>query len=268
MRWLSTVPVEHGMKAEERHELAENDLAEGLETMFERYRPHLATGLVVAIAGLVGVIAWQVIAGQWQAGRAQSWDGCLAALASGDEEVFRDVIRRHPQSRAALWAELVLADRAISQGTDLLFTKVTGETDRARELIGRAADSYLAILAAGPGGMVGERATLGLAKARESLGEFAEARRGYETLSTEFSSSPLASLAARHARSLDQEATSAWYDWFSAQRVAAEPPPAPPAAADQKDEPRPVSEAPDTAQPAPDAAAAKPAAEAAASPAE
>ncbi len=259
------------MKAEERHELAENDLAEGLETMLERYTPHLATGLVVAIAGLVGVIAWQVIAGQWQAGRAQSWDGCLAALASGDEEVFRDVIRRHPQSRAALWAELVLADRAISQGTDLLFTKVTGETDRARELIGRAADSYLAILATGPGGMVGERATLGLAKARESLGEFAEARRGYETLATEFASSPMASLAARHARNLDQEATSAWYDWFSAQRVAAEPPPAPPAAADHKDEARPVAEAPaaeQAAQPAGEAAAAKPAPEAAASPAE
>ena len=67
--------------------------------------------------------------------------------------------------------------------------------------------------------MVAERATEGLAKARESLGELDQARRGYETVANEYPSSPMANLATEHAEDLAQEKTKEFYNWFAEQRL-------------------------------------------------
>jgi hypothetical protein len=68
--------------------------------------------------------------------------------------------------------------------------------------------------------LLGERAVFGLAKARESLGQLAEARRGYEALAAEFPSEALARVASDRAADLGRESTRQWYDWFAAQKIA------------------------------------------------
>jgi hypothetical protein len=68
--------------------------------------------------------------------------------------------------------------------------------------------------------MVAERATMGLAKARESLGDLDQARRGYEAVANEFPSSPMAQMAAEHAEDLSRNKTKAFYTWFADQRAA------------------------------------------------
>lgn len=216
------------MNSERRHELHDNDLAESVEQLAERARPYLPTILFAAIGGLVAVILGVFVSSGWEASRAESWDACLAALTSGDENGFREVIIRYAGTPAAQWAELVLADRNLSEATDLLFAPLDPANDVARQRLEDAADTYAAILAERPSGMVAERATLGLAKARESLGQLEEARRGYDALASEYANSPLASLAAAHAADLARDDTQAFYAWFAEQRqkAAVKPEPA------------------------------------------
>jgi len=216
------------MQLEHELDADSNDLAAKALDLIDRARPHATTILAVAAAGLLAALGWILISSQVAAGRAQSWNALLAAFASNDrmalQESLGSVIRRYPATAAAQWAEIVLADLAVSDGTDLLFS----DRDRATQRLQAAADAYAAVLAARPTGMVAERATFGLAKARESLGQLEEARRGYEAVVREQASAGLKRLAAGRAEALGRESTRQWYDWFAAQKVA---PPQPPAAA-------------------------------------
>ena len=214
------------MKSERRHELAENDLADSVENLAERFRPYVATILTAAIGGLVAVIVGLFVSSRWEASRAESWDACLAALTTGNEDAFREVLIRYPATPAAQWAELVLADRAVSEATSLLFQKLDPANDIARQRLEQAVAAYQGLLAEQPTGMIAERATFGLAKARECLGELDEARRGYETLAKEYANSPMADLAAARATELARADTKQFYDWFFEQRATAAVPPA------------------------------------------
>jgi len=212
--------MEYEMKSERRHELKENDLAESVEQLSERLRPYVTPILSVAIGALVLVLISLFVSSRWEATRSESWDTCLAALVTGDPEGFREVILRYPGTPAAQWAELILADRNLSEATDLLFAKVDPANDVARERLQTAATAYADVLSQRPPDMVAERATMGLAKARESLGELDQARRGYEAVANEYPSSPMANLATEHADDLAQDKTKAFYNWFAEQRLA------------------------------------------------
>ena len=211
--------MEYEMKSERRHELRENDLADSVEQLSERLRPYVTPILSVAIGALVLVLVGLFVSSRWEATRSESWDTCLAALVTGDQEGFREVILRYPGTPAAQWSELILADRNLSEATDLLFAKMDPANDVARERLERAAAAYADVLSQRPTGMVAERATMGLAKARESLGDLEQARRGYEAVANEYPSSPMANLATEHADDLAQDKTKAFYNWFAEQRL-------------------------------------------------
>ena len=212
--------MESVMKSERRHELRENDLADSVEQLSERLRPYVTPILSVAIGVLVLVLVGLFVSSRWEATRSESWDTCLSALVTGDQEGFREVIIRYPGTPAAQWSELILADRNLSEATDLLFAKMNPENDVARERLEAAAAAYADVLSQRPTGMVAERATMGLAKARESLGDLAQARRGYEAVADEFPASPMANLATEHAEDLAQDKTREFYNWFAEQRLA------------------------------------------------
>ena len=211
--------MEYEMKSERRHELRENDLADSVEQLSERLRPYVTPILSVAIGALVLVLVGLFVSSRWEATRSESWDTCLAALVTGDQEGFREVILRYPGTPAAQWSELILADRNLSEATDLLFAKMDPANDVARERLEMAAAAYADVLSQRPTGMVAERATMGLAKARESLGDLEQARRGYEAVANEYPSSPMANLATEHADDLAQDKTKEFYNWFAEQRL-------------------------------------------------
>jgi hypothetical protein len=211
-------------------ELRDNALAEKAIEIVDRLRPHLNTLLLAAVGGLLALGAWVLVSSQANATRSQSWDAYLSGLASGDVQSFDEVIRRYPGTPAAEWSRLVLADIALTEGTELLFA----DKDRAPPRLQAAVDLYAAILAGRPNGMLAERATFGLAKARESLGQLEEARRGYAAVAAEFPTGALAELAATHATELGSDATRQWYDWFAAQKIVPPTPPKPAAADAEK----------------------------------
>lgn len=198
-------------------ELGDNDLAEAAVAVYDRMRPYLSTVLAAAAAAVVGLVLWSLVAAQSEATRRQSWDACLAAMNAGEPNALAEVMRRYPGTAAARWAELLTADQATAEGADLLFV------DRARgeSRLQAAVDLYTALIATAPTGLLAERAVFGLAKARECLGQLAEARRGYEAVAAEFPQEPLAQVASRRAAELGSDATRQWYDWFATVKPAA-----------------------------------------------
>ena len=99
---------------------SDNALAEKTIELVDRLRPH-ANAIVMAVGGAaLAVLAWLLVSNQTTAGRAQSWDAFLDAVASDSQPMLvdslGDVIRRYPGTPAAQWSEVVLAD--VAAGTD------------------------------------------------------------------------------------------------------------------------------------------------------
>ena len=207
-------------------EIRDNELAEKTIELVDRLRPYLNTILFAAAGLILATAAWILVSSQSAATKSQSWDAYLAGLAGGDMQAFDEVLRRYPGTPAAEWSRLVLADMSLTEGTELLFT----DKEKAPPRLQAAVDLYSTILAARPAGMLAERATFGLAKARESLGQLAEARQGYAAVAAEFPAGALAQMAADHAEELSRESSRQWYDWFAAQKIT--PPAAQKSAAD------------------------------------
>lgn len=233
----------------QRQELLENDLAASTLQIVDRVRPHLRT--IIAALGLLfaALAAWTLISAQQAASRASSWEACFAAVYRGDAAGLSEVIRQHADSPAAVWAQLILADSASSQGSDLLFTDRMLGSQRLEDAVAR----YRQLLAGRPTGMLAERATFGLAKANEALGNLDEARKGYEAVVADHPGGAVAGLAAARVAALSREATRQWYDWFATQK------PAPPtsgatggdaASAEKPDDATPAADATQPAAPA------------------
>ena len=196
-------------------EVGDNDLAEATLKIVDRIRPYFGTILAGLAAALAAFVVYGMVSSQAEATRTQSWDACLAAISSGEMDSFNEVVRRYPGTDAARWAELLMADAAASEGTQLLFI----DRQRAEGRLQAAVEAYSSLMAGRPQGLLGERVVFGLAKARESLGQLAEARRGYEAVAAEFPADALAQIAAGRATELGRESTRQWYDWFGAQKI-------------------------------------------------
>jgi tetratricopeptide (TPR) repeat protein len=112
--------------------------------------------------------------------------------------------------------------------------KIEGDIDRerARQRLDSAVGIYSGLLAERPRGLIAERGVFGLAKARESLGQLEEARRGYEAVVSEYPESAVRGIAENRIAALSRESTRQWYDWFDGWKPAPAKPaePASPAA--------------------------------------
>lgn len=231
------------------HDPELNDTGSATADVLSRIRPHLQTlGILLAIvAG--GFAAWTLIAAQRAATAERSWDECMAALSERNPDRLDEVMRKYPGTAAARWSQMLLAETAITEGCQQLF----GDRARGRQRLENAVGIYTAILAERPGGLVGERAVFGLAKAREALGELDEAKRGYQSLLAEYPSSAVRGLAEQRIAALSRDTTRDWYDWFAA--VDLTPPAAPvgdgvaPVAPEPADKPEPESPTPPEAAP-------------------
>lgn len=221
-------------------DLEDNDLASGTIALVDRIRPHLGTLLIGVLVLFAALAVWTLISSQQSAQRAAGWDDCLAALAEGDPGRLETVVNRYGGTAAAQWAEIVLADTALADGNRLLMT----DRPQAKRRLEEAAGRYTAVNAQRPAPLAAERAIFGLARARESLGELAEARRGYEALVAEYADSPFRGLAEERIAALARDSTGRWYKWFESRPMAApaqpatpgdaagQPPAAPPKATD------------------------------------
>lgn len=193
-----------------------------VEALLDTIRPHLRAVGLAAIGLLLVGAAWSFVSAQRVATRRQSWDAYLEAMNGSRADALADLDSRFPGTPAAAWARLALAENAMGEGTELAFV----DKDGSRIRLESAIDQYTALLAGRPEGMLAERITLGLAKARESLGQLDEARSGYEAVAKDHPFSAVAAMATEHARTLSEPQTREWYEWFTSWK----PPVVPPAA--------------------------------------
>lgn len=215
------------MKTERRHELTTNELADSLggflDTTLKPYAPYIgATILAAAVlgGGYYLVTTWQADARQqeWNdlyfALDAQAPPGATAAVGDPRIAALEKVVKDHPQADAGQMARLALADAKLAEGVEALFS------DRAKALglLREALDMYGAVRNEARHPLLLERATLGVARAHESLGDLDAAKREYAEAVKKWPTGPFSGMASRRLADLERSSTVAFYQWFAAQQ--------------------------------------------------
>jgi hypothetical protein len=208
------------MKTERRHELQTNALAESLARWIEAIRPYNRVITAVLIAVIVAVCAWGYLAAQNTRRLEDGWTEFFDATAGRNpnpDELLRDIATRYSGTMVAHWARLTLADVQLENGTSRLLQ----DRRAAREELREASEKFQALLAESPPATIQERATYGLARAHEALGELDRARGEYRTLAEKWPAGPFAATARARASDLERLPAKTFYDWLAKY----EPPP-------------------------------------------
>jgi hypothetical protein len=142
---------------------------------------------------------------------AEAWDQFYTALDSGNLSKLGAVADQHPNTPAAYWAAVVAADRHLSYGCDLLFASKATANDELR----KAVQNYLMVLEQSRDTALRERATYGVARAREALGELDAASKLYQQMAADWPDGAYAAAAANRLADLQKPATKAMYDRFA-----------------------------------------------------
>ncbi len=201
------------MKTERRHELQTNVLADSLARWIDKAKPYSRAALAVVIALVAGVFVWGYQSAQSVRRQSEGWSEYYDAMMTRDpRERLGDIAERYAGTSVAHWSRAVLADIQLDDGTNRLFTDRAG----AREELQKALEDYQAILRESDEPMLTQRATFGLARAREGLAkDLIKAREEYRSIATKWPDSPYAAPAEARAKDLDRLATKTFYDWFA-----------------------------------------------------
>jgi hypothetical protein len=211
------------MKAEHRHELAENDLNKVLARWMQRLEPwsnQILLGFLALAVAAVGVVVWR------QRSHASRDSGFtqLAACRAADD--FATVADEFEGTSPGAWARLRAGEEYLEEGVRL------SVSDRAAsdERLNQAKTSLDKVLNAGnvpP--EVREKALKGMALTLESLsdGETGPAIKAYETLLAEFPNTRYKRWADDRIEVLQSGGAQQFYAWFHKQQPRPEDRPSP-----------------------------------------
>jgi hypothetical protein len=202
------------MKSERRHELQHNELAEWLFSTAKAIKPYQNVLLAAALLVVVALASYTVWSRMAAAQTAQAWDEVNAAIESGDVARLAKVVEDYPNSNVAHMAALVLADSNLGQGCNQLFTNKAA----AQQELTRAIELYQLVLGQSQVPSLLERATFGLARAKESKGDaehIDQAERLYEEIATKWPNGTFAVAARQRLNDLKRPATKTVYDLFA-----------------------------------------------------
>src|SRR5262245_2437541 len=201
------------MKAQHRHELHTNELADWLERTFEKLKPYsrAITGVPVAAAIIMGVYAY--VNALERRGVAAAADQFISALQTQDPSQFEATVESYRGTKPADLAQLVLAEGLLNTGTSGLYT----DKPNARDNLGKAAGGFSAVKDTTRDPMLRAWALYGLGRAHESMNNLDMARDDFQTLIREYPDGALVEPARKHFNQLSQPAIKEFYDWFAKQ---------------------------------------------------
>ncbi len=206
------------MKTERRHELQTNVLADSLAHWIEAIKPYGRAILAGGIALVVAIFAWGYVSTQNTRRQSEGWNEYLLAESNRDPQLLSEVAQRYPGTMVAHWSRLTAADLELNAGTNQLLADRTA----ARNQLKDAVDGFSSLLLETIEPTILQRATYGLARAQEALGELEKARAEYSSLAEKWPTGPFAQAAKSRLDDLDQLSTKQFYDW-----LASYEPPAP-----------------------------------------
>jgi tetratricopeptide (TPR) repeat protein len=205
------------MKGERRHELQRNELADWLGKVLGTIKPYQNAILALVLLMLVATVAYSWWVRQSSGKQVQGWDAFQAALwrlSQGDASPtdFEDIASQHADTDVGRWARVMAADLHLAFGCDMLFVN----KGKANQELRQAEDDYLKILAAqGSSSELRERATFGLARARESQGNLQKATELYQEVDRNWPGGAYATAAASRLEDLKRADTKQLYDQFA-----------------------------------------------------
>jgi tetratricopeptide (TPR) repeat protein len=211
------------MKAERRHELQHNELADWLADAIQRVKPYsrAIAGLVLAAAVLL--IVYVVLSQRALSKQSTAWNDYYLAIQSpskeGAEADLEAVVRSHEGAVAGLWARVALADLQLGEGIGAFFT----DKRTADRKLTSAIENYEAVLAKAEDPLLAARAKFGLARAQESRGKLDAARVLYEEIVQAPDSDAYVPAAKARLADLNRESTRDFYAWFAEQEPSAAP---------------------------------------------
>jgi len=207
------------MKADRRHELQHNELAQWLiDTYNDVIVPYWKAGVGLLIVG--GIVAVLVVFGfrQSAASSAGAWNDLYRVLGSRTPADYDKVAEAHPNTEVGYWADVMSADLYLNTGCNELFMNKA----EAGQDLKKAVDRYLAVREASTDPTLRERATWGLARAYEALGgtrqgqgEMDKAKALYRELADASPPGPFAAMASRRLEQLNKPGTMRFYDEFA-----------------------------------------------------
>jgi hypothetical protein len=199
------------MKSERRHELQHNELAEWLAKSFETIKPYQNIILAAVLVVLIAMLGYTLLSRQSAAQATEAWDELNTVIEGGNVAKLAQVIDSYPDTNVAHTAAVVLADDHLGEGCRQLFVnKAT-----ARDELSKAVNFYESVRKKGPASSLLERATFGLARAKEAKGELGPAEQLYEEVAAKWPKGTYAAAASQRAADLKRPATKSFYDQFA-----------------------------------------------------
>jgi hypothetical protein len=201
------------MKAEHRHELQTNALADWIEKSAEKVRPDTPLVLVgiAAVAIVIGILSYLNSAERNnKAAAADQYIGAISSEGIGD---LQATVTDYRGTEIGVLAQLQVADRLLSAGSDALYiNKAAG-----RENLQKAAEGFTLAKDETRDPMLRSWALFGLGRAHESLGDLDKARNDYQLMLKDYPNSSFAVTAKRNLEQLNQPQVKEFYDWFAKQ---------------------------------------------------
>ncbi len=199
------------MKSKRRHELQHNELAQWLANVGEALKPYqniIYTMGVLLLVFLAGYAWWSRSA---SAQTSRAWTELNRGLDNRSLSDLAEVIENHPDTYVARTAAVLTADFRLIEGCGRLFHNKA----LARGELNKAVYLYESCLRTGKEKSLLERATIGLARAKEALGELNEARRYYGEVATNWPRGAFAAAAKQRLHDLERREIKQLYDDFS-----------------------------------------------------
>ena len=204
------------MKAEKRHELQQNELADWLGEHIESAKPYAGTIAFVAIGLLAALGLWIYLSSAGNPASAAAWSDYASAFNDREPAVaLAQLAEERPGTPAALWALQSVGDINLSQGSLQLFS----DREEAKRMLARSEDAYKKVEAAATAdAMLRARARLGLAKLYETTNRPQEAKEMFELVVKEQKDSAIGKAAAEGVKRLSDPRNVELLAWFDKQK--------------------------------------------------
>ncbi|HEX3870085.1 MAG TPA: hypothetical protein VHV77_06600 [Pirellulales bacterium] len=208
------------MKAERRHELQHNVLADRLGEMIEGARNYSLAITVSIVAVVVLVVAYLFYTGHASRTEAAAWTAYIAATDAatrqgGSLDPLVQLTNQYPDSRGAQWGRLVMADIQFQHGVQQQFENRA----QSNMFLTSAVENYNKLRNDTTDRILQARATMGLARSYEAMNRLEQARLEYDAVITRYPDDIYVAEAKQRRADLGRPATQSFYDWFARQEV-------------------------------------------------